>query len=488
MKKNLLLLLFISISLCLVGCNKTETKTTTTSTTTSTSKSCEEDPNQEKCVEEVKYDFQGKDFIIRVNDPNKADPFSDSFEGLYQREKQENQRRVEEKYHIKVKYVSYSPNPSWGVPRDNWIINSEITGQPGAHVYNIPASSIPILAAAGVIAPLGEYYDKYADAQFVENKKEFVKFKDEFYGYDDSYPFTNFGLYYNQDLLVELGYEPDYPTKMWEEGEWTWENFEAFVKELNTKLEPQDGEYPMGGILYDWAYGMVPANGGYFLNDALESGVKTPETIEALENLAELYAIPGMWINEVDYSLATEENFKQGKVVFNPGESWHAFDPSRMGERSFTDLGFVPFPIGNHVVDGTAEYKTLVSIWGPATFVYSSGYDDVPEGYEHMMFSTETIFMIHSELLYFGDLQDTFIDLSINFLKYYADEKSVNAHLNVIDKAYNEYLYGLGKDSFGWEESNFNVQINSAISNNNVRAQMTILDENMKSAMDSLFE
>lgn len=476
MKKTWMLIVLAFVCVFITGCNKPAEQ----------SKSCEEDPNQEKCQEEVKYDFQGKEFKIMVNS-QLSDPFSDTYEGLYQREKQENQRRVEEKYNIKVKYVTYKPNPSWGVPRDNYIINSEIAGQAPAHVYSIPTSAIPALAAAGAIAPVGQYYDKYADDQFLKYKKSFVKFEDDYYGYDDSYPYTNCGLYYNQDILNELGYDPDYPTKKWHDGEWTWDTFQSFVKELNTKLN--EDEYPMGGILYDWAYGMVPANGGYFLNDSLESGLNSPETIEALDNLAGLYAIPGMWINNADFAYSTEPSFTKGKVVFNPGESWHVYDPSRMGakERNF-DIGFVPFPKGNHVVNGDSEYKTLVSMWGPATYVYSGSYQDVPEGYENVMFSTETIYMIHSELLYFGDVEDTLIDLSINFLKYYANQDSVDAHLQVIDKAYNDLFYGLGEDSFGWEDNNFNVQINNAISSNSVRAKMTILEGNMKKAIESMFE
>ncbi|QVK18352.1 hypothetical protein KHQ81_01150 [Mycoplasmatota bacterium] len=486
MKKISLFLLVICVSVFITGCTEKKVETTTTTE----SKSCEEDPNQAKCSEDGKeennYDFQGKDFIIMANNPKTADPFSDTYEGLYQREKQENQKRVEEKYHVKVKYVGYPAKASWGTPRDNYIINSEVTGQAAAHIYNISASSIPVLASAGAIVPIGEYYDKYAHDQFMQYKKEFVKFKDEYYGYDDSYPFTDIGIYYNQELLEELGYTPNKPSQMWRDGEWTWDNFEAFIKELNTKLDNQNGEYPMGGKVYDWTDGMVPANGGFYLDDSLEIGVENPETIEALEKLAEMYAIPGMWISEVDNAYSTEENFKQGKVVFNPGAHWHLFDSSRMGEANF-DIGFVPFPKGKHVVDGTAEYKTITQIWGAATYVYSSSYDDVPEGYEHMMLSTETIHMIHSELLYFGDLQDTFIDLSIDFLKYYADEESVNAHLDVLDKAHNEVLYGLGIDAFGLEDDSCIVLLNKAVKENNVRATMKIMSENMKESIENMF-
>ncbi len=476
MKKVWLLFAAIFMSVLITGCTGEE-ETTTEGTTTCTDDSCDE---------EINYDFQGKDFIIMANNPITADPFSDSYEGLYQREKQEKQRSVEEKYNIKVKYVPYPAEASWGTARDNYIINAEVTGQPGAHIYNVSASSIPILASAGAIVPIDEYFDEYAHEQFLEYKKEFVKFKDHYYGYDDSYPYVDIGLYYNQDLLEELGYVPNKPSQMWLDDEWTWENFETFVKELNTKLDQQSGEYPMGGKVSDWADGTVPANGGYFLNDSLEIGVDNPETIKALENLAELYTIPGMWINEVDYAYSTEENFKQGKVVFNPGAHWHLFDQSRMGDTNF-DIGYVPYPKGPHVVDGEAEYSLITQIWGAATYVYSGSYDDVPEGYEHMVFSTETIHMIHSELLYFGDLEDTFIDLSIDFLKYYADEESVDAHFEVLDLAHNEMLYGLGPDAFGWGNDSCIQMITNSVINNNVRAEMTNLTEKMEDLIDTMF-
>lgn len=479
MKKVLALTIFAFVGLFMTGCNDTTVQ----------EKTCEEDPTQPKCSEEVKYDFGGRDFIIMANNPQTADPFSDSFEGLYQREKQKNQRSVEEKYHIKVKYVGYPAEATWGSARDNHIINNEITGQAAAHVYNISSSSIPVLATAGAIAPVGDYYNDYANEQFLEYKKEFVKYKDDYYGYDDSYPYVDQGLYYNQDLLNELGYAPNYPTDMWLKDEWTWDTFESFIKELNTKLDQQAGEYPMGGKFHDWSDGMVPANGGYYLNGELEVGVTSPETTFALQKLAEMYAIPGMWINEVDAAYSTEENFKQGKVVFNPGAHWHLFSPSRMGakDRPF-DIGYVPYPKGKHVVEGTAEYKGISQIWGPATFVYSSSYEDTPDGYEKVMFTTKTIYMIHSELLYFGDLEDTFIDLSIDFKKYYADDESVQAHRQVLNKVQNEMLYGLGEDAFGYEPECFVNQIDKAIRENSVRAQMTILAEDMKESIKTLFE
>jgi maltose-binding protein MalE len=465
------------MSTIITGCKKDVTTTNSNTTTVCTDESCEE---------EILYDFQGKEFLIMSNNPVTADPFSDQFEGLYQREKQENQQRVEEKYNIKVKYIPYPASASWGVPRDNYIINSEVTGQPGAHIYNLSASSIPVLASAGAIVPVGQYYEKYAHEQFLTHKKDFVKFKDEFYGYDDSYPFVDVGLYYNQDLLEEMGYAPNKPSQMWLDGEWTWENYESFVKEINTKLDETSGKYPMGGKVSDWADGMVPANGGYFLNDELEIGVDNPETITALENLAEIWGIPGMWISEVDSAYSTEENWKQGKVIFNPGAHWHLFEPSRMGSTNFK-IGYVPYPKGPDVVAGNAEYKQITQIWGAATFVYSGSYQEVPAGYEHLVFSTEVIYRIHSELLYFGDLDDTFIDLSIDFLKYYADEESVDAHLDVLNKAQNEILYGLGEDAFGWQSDSCIQMIVSSIKDNNVRAQMTTLTQKMEGLIETMF-
>lgn len=481
MKKLGLFITLCLLSMVLASCTKGQEKT------------CQENPNQPKCLtsttttteEEIKYDFGGKEYIIMVNNPNYADPFSDEFEGLFQRERQENQRRVEEKYNIKVVYKSFYPNPSWGVERDNFIINYEITGQPQAHVYNIPTSSIPILAMNEVIAPVGKYYEKYAHELF-EYKKPFVKFKDNYYGYDDIFPNTNFGLYYNQDLLEELGYPKDYPTQLWLQGEWTWSTFESFVKELNNKLDEREGEYPMGRRADDWAYGSVPANGGFFVNNSFEIGVNSKETLEALEKLASLYASPGMWSSTVDFSYATEENFKKGKIAFNPGESWHTFDISRLGGKEFANLGFVPFPKGDQVVNGNAEYRTLVSIWGPETYVFTASFENTPEEYKHMIFSTEIIFKIFTELRYFGSVEDTYIDLSIHFLKYYADEASVDAHMSVIDKAYNDYFMGFGEDSFGWGAHHYNVQISNAIKQNNVRQQMTILEQNIRNAIELL--
>jgi len=482
MKKGLLLLVLIACVMIVVGCNK-KSNTTTTNNGTTTNTDC---PNN-SCEDEIQYDFGGKEFIIMANNPNTADPFNDNYEGLYQREKQENQKRVEQKYNIKVKYVPFPASASWGVSRDNFIINSEVTGQPQAHVYNIAASSIPVLATAGAIVPVGQFYDKYAHEQFLTYKKEFVKYKGDYYGYDDSYPYVDVGLYYNQTLLEELGYTPNKPTQMWLEGNWTWDTFEEFVRELNTKLDETQGKYPMGGKVNDWADGFVPSNGGFYLNDNLEIGVDRPETIAALEKLAELYNTPGMWVSEVDYAYSTEEKWKQGNVVFNPGAHWHLFDPSRMGSANF-EVGYVPYPKGPAVVNGTAEYRQITQIWGVATYVFSGSYQDVPEGYERFVFSTEAIFKIFSELMYFGDLEDTFVDLSIDFLKYYADEESVDAHLQVLDKAYNEMLYGLGEDAFSWATDSCLSMIVNSIKERNVRAQMTILRTKMEGLIEAKFK
>lgn len=472
MKKLFSLLAITFVAISLVGC-KGNTPT---------------DPNPDPDDKEVTYDLGGQDFIIISNSPRTQDPRLETYEGLYQEDKQAAIQAVEEKYKINVVYQSYPSQASWGDARDNWIINNVVSGSPAGHVYEISSVSVPTLAKAGAIQPLNDFIEKYGNDKFFEEKKKFGEFLGEHYIYDDKYPLNNDGIYYNQDLLDDLGYEKNLPTKLWAEGKWNWEEFEKLVKELNEKLDETQEYYPMGGRTYNWAYQFIAANGGHMIDSNLDVGLTNQESLDALQFLADLYEVPGMWIDQSSYDNAVEQQFVDGKVIFHPGQYWYCIFDSKFARKTFDNIGFVPFPTGPNTNEDLSNYGN-VTVWGPGSYVISAGYekDKIPAGYEHMFINNELLFQIWNEMQYFGTAEDFKGDFGVELYKYYADEESINAHLDVVDAYYNDLFYAFGSDSHSGYNDSFMKAMENAIRENNIRTQIEAVVPVMEQKIEEKF-
>lgn len=116
-----------------------------------------------------------------------------------------------------------------------------------------------------------------------------------------SYGLSNPVLYYNADMLTEVGWDPDSPPQTWEE-----------VIELSEKVRDQTGNY---GLYIqeppdNWAqYALVKSNGGNWLENG-EVVVDSPENIEAFQMMGDM----------VKDNLAFRGKQEEGQQAFGNGK------------------------------------------------------------------------------------------------------------------------------------------------------------------------
>ncbi len=442
--------------------------------------------NGDNDVEQT-YDLQGQEFIIFVDSPNTTDPRDDRYNGLNQSAKAALIEEVEARYNIQVVYRAYPSNATWGGARNRWIVNNVVSGSPQGHIYEMPSTSIPELADAGAILDLSEYMDIYGSPDFPETKKEFGRFLDGFYTYDDYVPMNENGIFYNMELLADLGFENDLPTQMWLDGEWDWTAFETLAKDIDAAIADRDDHYVIGGRTYNWAYGMVHANGGHLINDQLEIGLLESPAFNTIQFIADLYEDVA-WRSESSLSNTVEQEFVEGRIVFHNGSYWHTFNESRFGNRSWGDIGFVPYPTGDNTEEDLSNYGNMLT-FGPRTYLVSRGYEkeNIPAGYEDFFIHDELIFQIWSEMQYFGNIDETYLDFQFELYQYYANDASVDAHVSVLQKINNDLFYALGTDVHGHVEGSVMIQLEGAIKDNEVRSTLEAIHPILESLIEDRF-
>ncbi len=435
---------------------------------------------------ETSYDFMGADFIIMVDLPESVDPRLGTYQKQYQEEKKALIEKVEKKYNLHVVYKQYPSSASWGGARERYIIENTINKTPQAHVYEIPSYSIGSLAVNNAISPLDDYIKKYGNPTIWPESLAYGSALGHVYGYSDIYPLSDEGIYYNMDLLEKYLGEGngDLPSRMWLEGNWTWETFENMCKQLNEVL-PSDN-YVIGGMTYNWAYQMLGANGVHVVNTDLKSELATQAGIDTIGYLNRLYNTIRWDATTPTLDNATSTEMVKGKVAFHNGQSYWLFQDNKWNNRDFK-IGYVPYPVGTNVKDtkNLTDYYCN-DVYGKTQYCISSSYSKslVQPGYENSTLHDEIIFQIWSELQYFPEADETGYASTEDWIeeykyqrlkKYYGSESSVEAHVSVIQKAYPDYFYSLdeAKDQI---EGSYMLTIQGAITSDGSDIRSTMIN------------
>lgn len=438
--------------------------------------------------EQSKIDLNGIEFVIMVDNKDRANPRSASYERLFRNEKIERMDYVENKYNINIVYKNYPSNATWGGARERWIIEETTNGNP-PHIFEVTSNSVGTLAQQKVITPLDDYIEMYGNKGFWNEKSLFSIVNGKNYGYDDQYTIADEGIYYNSDLLAAiLGEENrNLPTEKWLAGTWTWEEFEKLAKNLNTRLDqnrtPENGgpQYVLGGRVYNWAYGMFGTNGGQLVSSDYKTHLTSAPVLETLEFLNGLYSEEGMWKGEAPLDNAAEPEFAQGNIVFHNGQSYWLMVSNKWLNTDF-NIDFVPYPVGPRAEADKSQYR-VNHVNGMPVHVISSFYDknNIPAGYEDMMIHDETIFKIWADLQYFQDVDPLTGQSDIEPIKddfyttrlfsYYASEVSREAHLSIINLASPDFFYTVD-EAKNHNDVAYMIKIQSAIRDGEIRGVM----------------
>lgn len=465
--KNMIsLLIIIVLALAVAACGSTTSTTEGTTTTEEVTTTTEDYPN-----------LGGETIRILHGAPNEVDPFHENYSGQFQSEKQALQLLVEQRYNVDIVYEMYPDGAGWGPDRVDAIIQGVISNKPIGEIYAISSMWTEALADAEAIAPVKDAIRDYADDNYDDTMLDFGTYLDEVYGFETGYVVNDAaGLYFNLDLIEELGL--DNPATKWLDGEWTWDDFEAYVDAAQTALASkggtEDGYYAMGGIPAVWAQHMIPANDGYLINpDTKRVAFDQTSGLQTFSKLSELYN-KNLWEITPEFD-AGSANWKMGKILLHPGELWFLNADNRWGLLQF-DLGFVPYPLGNNLTKD--DYKTGKD--SMQLYAVSGGYDD-PDG-----LNQENIFRIWNDLQIWQTYDEVVENFEFTLISRYDDQDSIDAHIEVLNQIYVEQIFNLGISGHN-ADNGWYIVANNAIREGDANTYLSAIKPVYQQELDRLY-
>lgn len=392
------------------------------------------------------------DIVIMHGAPYEVDPFDAAFTGREQQARQTKQREVESRLNVRVIYKAYPPAAAWGPDRVNAIIQASVAGAPLADIMWTTSDWTAQLANASAIVSVDKY-GATSGANITPEAKELGSFKGQFYAFSVNKPSVDVGLYFNFELVADLGIEN--PAELYNNGEWTWSKFEQWADAAKAALPNLGDDYAvLGGVRAVYAENMIPLNGGSLIN--AKSGRVAFHQAPALETYAFLHGLhqKGLWEGTPGYD-AGSPLWNAGKVLIHPGSFWFLNAENRWGNLAF-DLGFVPYP-SNDTYSG--DYVSPIG--GVAVYTLSSGLSAAKEALAYQVWNEIQLWKTSTEL------SNEFYATLVQRLN---DEASIDAYLSIFDKTALDLTGALGISRFaanGWYGA-----ANLAISNGDARGEM----------------
>ncbi len=314
---------------------------------------------------------RGMEVKIMVLPSSSYDPFNTLYNSSDKKIRQLQESAVETAYDIYISYVEWGDSAAWGPDRIQYIKDNANGGFRDNDVYfiNITAAWIPTLVKNdclaelynmsgrnGIFSEIGyreteEGSGEYVPAPYEQSKtnNQAASNDNKVYGYVTGKARPDYFMYYNLDLIKESGLED--PAELWFKGQWTWTNFEDYVKKLQTALASK----AVGDTKY---YALALGYPELFIGSCGSTG-------NAITNVspARLYLNQTKVVNQVntlqalvnsgayDNSRGTHDvapSFAQGFSVFHHGDLWFLNDPSRFDSTWPFEIGCVPYPAADN--------------------------------------------------------------------------------------------------------------------------------------------
>ncbi len=476
-KNMFLLVTVLTLTLLLGGCGKSSNDTTTTNvTTTGTTTTSATTTTTGSGYNGPAIDLQGKTLTIMCNLLTECDPFNENYTGTFKEDAQQSVTDAESKFNVNISFVAYPTDAGWGPTRETAIINGVTAGQPLANIYQMTTDWIPNLVNGGAIIPVGQDIRDYANADYDSLHNEFGKFQGHVYSFQSGYDFNNTGgLYYNLDLLNELGLTS--PAQLWNDGQWNWTNFKDYVQTaqaaLNSYATPH---YAIGGPEALWAQYMVGANGGYLIDpNTWQVGFTDTASLQAFSYLNTIYNM-GVWEPSPVYDTGSSD-WLSGNDLFSPGELWFTTSPIRWGGGAINfQLGYVPFPIADGL--DISDYHT--GLFGEDAWAMSAGFDDGTG------ISSQDAFIVWNEIQQWKSVQDAKDLFQISLEQNFDDPASVDANMSIIQNVYDEHIFGLGIG--GWNTGEYYIVAAQTVMNGDANTYLTSMSPIYEAAIANLLD
>lgn len=410
----------------------------------------------------------GEPTVIRImhGAPYEVDPFHEAFTGDKQEERQAQELFVENMLNVDIRYVPFPAEAAWGPGRVSSIIGWSTTDNHQAEIYWIQTDWLGQLVNAGAIAPIETYLDTYGQ-DLDDSYIEVGSFQKTAYGFMPGVLTVDTGLYYNAELVQELGVAN--PTQMYLDGDWNWSALETWATSVQTALTPEgEGWYALGGNIAAWAEQMVPLNGGSLINSRTNTvAFHQQAALDTYEYLS------GLWDAGLYEPLGTYDqgtlDWQTGKVAMHPGQLWFINADNRWGTIPF-ELGWVPFPMND---DYTGGYKSPLS--GVAIYGLASNMEAEKEA---LVFQAWNALQQSQEENPLTPYEGFELVLAQRFDK----EIYVEAYMQVYDKVYLDLIGGLGISQ--WTVGSWNVEIAAGIKDKSFRTRVNSIKATYTAALN----
>ena len=342
--------------------------------------SCAEDRTQEKCLDpdtfdwnynRLEFDGKGMEIKLYVDYADENNPFSSGFTGERVNERQVVQTKVENEYNVKIAWTEYPA--MWGPSRVAWIMDQKNSEIEQGKIFQISSAWIPKLVSSKSIIELYNTNDQtglfkefgYAQSDIAN---EVTSINNIVYGYVTEKIRPDMFLYYNQNLVDELGLED--PATLWNEGKWDYAKFTEFADAAMEAFGPDSGKTVLAGEWVRMSQGFLAAAGGKYIDgDLYKVLLSDPKTVRVWENLRALYAKGQI---DKSYLMAdVSDNFITGNTIFNTGSLWFLSSSLRFNvENKAFKISVVPYPTAEG--DGNERKNYLVPVASWSTYVIGS--------------------------------------------------------------------------------------------------------------------
>lgn len=299
-------------------------------------------------------DFGGKTVKIardRAPEPNVSD--------LWDREL-EIKEYVEEKYNVKIEYVSYGGT---GALRDAIVLDYISSAVYADLVFTTSPTLLSLLTNDGIFRPVDDYID-FENERFklTSNATKYVDGKH--YSYYPTTADQGYFVYYNTDLIADNNCED--PRELYESGNWNWEAFEKIAKACTGKDGGKDIFGIAGSNILD---GLMASNGLPMLSSDGKGNVTCNIFSDAGKNALNFLKT----LAYTDRAVDTTYGGHNGIETFNNARAAMIVGPQYYGNH-FVKTGIpyemVPLPMGPDTDSYTnvAQYCYCYSIMSTSTF------------------------------------------------------------------------------------------------------------------------
>lgn len=228
-------------------------------------------------------------------------------------------------------------------------VAAQVAAQDPIDVFYFNDQTFLTMYQRGFMAPVDDYIDLTQSWHQLDVMDAYMKMDGKYYG--GRVTATPYVMYYNRDLLINNGYDANYPKELYEKGEWTWDKFVEICRECTVK----DVIWGLENM-YDEAFEASNASTVVkFVDGKYVLDVRSNETRQVMELLQDIFK--NNQICGQGY-IVGQNKFLMGKSVFHGAYAYEeaVFANMKNDGTINLDIGVVPFPVGPNNTEKKVNY------------------------------------------------------------------------------------------------------------------------------------